>query len=63
MYQCTEFFTGIIRLSDKAYIPSDPLNTDYRAYQLWLAAGNTPLPAVTSTPPAANTTAPAAATS
>lgn len=37
--------TSIIRLSDNAFIPADPANTDYTAYQQWLAAGNTPLPA------------------
>ena len=34
----------IKRLPDNAYIPSDPSNTDWQAYQAWLAAGNTPLP-------------------
>jgi hypothetical protein len=35
----------IKRLSDNAFIPFDPANTDYRAYLAWVAAGNTPLPA------------------
>ena len=34
----------IKRLPDEAYIPNDPSNTDWQAYQEWLAAGNTPLP-------------------
>lgn len=34
----------IKRLPDNAYIPNDPNNTDWQAYQAWLAAGNTPLP-------------------
>jgi hypothetical protein len=35
---------AIIRLPDNAWIPNDSENTDWRAYQEWLAAGNTPLP-------------------
>jgi len=33
------------RLSDSAYIPFNPANTDYAAYLEWVEAGNTPEPA------------------
>jgi hypothetical protein len=36
---------AILRISDNAYIPSDPANTDYAAYLKWLAEGNQPEPA------------------
>ena len=34
----------IVRISDEACIPFDPLNTDYQDYLEWLAEGNTPQP-------------------
>jgi hypothetical protein len=33
------------RLSDNAFIPFDPDNTDYQQYLEWLSEGNEPLPA------------------
>jgi hypothetical protein len=32
----------ILRLSDNAFIPFDPANTDYAEYLKWLAEGNVP---------------------
>ena len=43
-YQLTTGDT-ILRLSDNAFIPPDPANTDYAAYLEWVEAGNTPEPA------------------
>jgi hypothetical protein len=43
-YQLTQGDT-ILRLTDNAFIPPDPANTDYQQYLLWLEEGNEPLPA------------------
>jgi hypothetical protein len=43
-YQLTTGDT-ILRLTDNAFIPKDPANTDYREYLAWCEAGNTPEPA------------------
>jgi hypothetical protein len=55
MYQLT---TGdcILRLSDNAFIPPDPANTDYAAYLEWVEVGNMPDPAPMVAPPAPLTT-------
>ena len=42
-YQLTQG-NAIKRLSDNAYIPQDPANTDYQKYLAWFEEGNTPLP-------------------
>jgi hypothetical protein len=55
MYQLHEM-SGVYRLSDNAFIPPDPANTDYAAYLEWVAAGNTPEPAPIPEPPVQLTT-------
>ena len=45
MYKLTKENNGVIRLSDNAFIPFDPANTDFVEYQKWLSEGNQPLPA------------------
>jgi len=34
--------TGVMRLSDNAFIPMNEANTDYQAYLKWVSEGNTP---------------------
>jgi hypothetical protein len=49
MYQLIQNLTGdidtILRLSDKAFIPPNPDNTDYQEFLRWKEEGNEPLPA------------------
>jgi hypothetical protein len=43
--------TCIKRTADNAFIPFDPANSAYAEYLVWLAEGNTPLPADPPPPP------------
>jgi hypothetical protein len=43
-YQLTHH-SDILRLSDNAFIPPNPANTDYAAYLAWVEEGNMPDPA------------------
>ena len=49
MYKLLKTFSDkqncVQRLSDNAYIPFDPANTDYQEYLKWVSEGNTPIPA------------------
>jgi hypothetical protein len=45
MYKLTNEANQVKRISDTAFIPFDPSNTDYQAYLAWLDEGNEPLPA------------------
>lgn len=45
MYKLTETRVVVQRLTDNAFIPFDPENTDYQEYLRWCEAGNTPEPA------------------
>ena len=41
-----QYGTTIVRVHDAvvSFIPDDPANVDWQAYQEWLAEGNTPEP-------------------
>jgi hypothetical protein len=43
-YTLTAHPNTIVRDSDGAFVPNDPDNIDWQAYQAWLAKGNEPTP-------------------
>ena len=45
MYKLIKIEQTVQRLSDNAFIPFDPANTDYQQYLKWVEAGNQPEPA------------------
>ena len=44
-YKLIKNIYGVERIDTGSFIPFDPANTDYQAYLVWLAEGNTPFPA------------------
>ena len=54
MYRKTETDI-IVRISDNAFIPSDPANRDRAEYEAWLAGGGVPEPYVPPPPPVPQT--------
>jgi hypothetical protein len=49
MYRLTDS-ANVVRLSDGALIPDDPLNVDRQAFDVWVLAGHTPDPALVPAP-------------
>jgi hypothetical protein len=45
MYKLSRIAGHVIRIADGLDIPADPRNTDRQAFERWVVAGNTPLPA------------------
>jgi hypothetical protein len=43
MYQLAQTLNGqmVVRVTDNAWIPADPANSDYQQYLAWVAEGNT----------------------
>jgi hypothetical protein len=44
-YKLQKLGGSVERLSDNAFIPFDPANTDYQAFLRWCDEGNVPEPA------------------
>ncbi len=42
MYQLTE--SGVLKIDENMYIPSEPLNKDWQEYLAWVSKGNVPNP-------------------
>jgi hypothetical protein len=43
-YRLMQNGLGVQRMADGAFIPSDPANSDWQTFLVWLAQGNRPDP-------------------